>query len=59
VRSESSTLVNADLAFLIRPGWSIQASVFNLFDAEVADIDYFYASRCPASPSRASATCNG
>ena len=35
VRSESSTLVNADLAFALRPGWSIQASAFNLLDAEV------------------------
>ena len=50
VRSESSTLINADLAFRVRPGWSIQASVFNLFDAEVADIDYFYASRLPGEP---------
>jgi hypothetical protein len=50
VRSESSTLVNADLAFRIRPGWAIQASVFNLFDAEVADIDYYYTSRLPGEP---------
>ena len=50
VRSESSTLFNADLAFHVRPGWSIQASVFNLFDAEVADVDYFYASRLPGEP---------
>jgi outer membrane receptor protein involved in Fe transport len=50
VHSKSSTLVNADLAFQVRPGWSIQASVFNLFDAEVADIDYFYTSRLPGEP---------
>ncbi len=50
VRSQSSTLFNADLAFHVRPGWSIQASVFNLFDAEVADVDYFYASRLPGEP---------
>jgi hypothetical protein len=50
VRSKSSTLVSADLAFLLRPGWAIQASVFNLFDAEVADIDYFYTSRLPGEP---------
>jgi hypothetical protein len=47
VRSDSSTLVSADMAFLLRPGWAIQASLFNLFDAEVADIDYFYTSRLP------------
>jgi hypothetical protein len=50
VRSASSTLVSADLAFQIRPGWAIQASAFNLFDAEVADVDYFYASRLPGEP---------
>jgi hypothetical protein len=50
VRSESSTLLNADLAFHLRPGWAIQASVFNLLDAEVADIDYYYASRLPGEP---------
>jgi hypothetical protein len=26
------------------------AEVFNLFDAKVADIDYFYASRLPNEP---------
>ena len=50
VRSDSSTLVNADLAFGVRPGWSVQASVFNLLDAEVADIDYYYSSRLPGEP---------
>ena len=50
VRSQSSTLVNADLSFALKPGWSIQASVFNLLDAEVSDIDYFYTSRLPGEP---------
>ena len=50
VRSKASTLVNGDVAFLVRPGWSIQASVFNLLDAEVADVDYYYASRLPGEP---------
>jgi outer membrane receptor protein involved in Fe transport len=42
--------VNADLAYLVRPGWAIQASVFNLLDAAVADVDYFYTSRLPGEP---------
>jgi hypothetical protein len=50
VRSDPSTLVNADLAYRVRPGWAIQASVFNLLDAEVSDVDYFYASRLPGEP---------
>jgi outer membrane receptor protein involved in Fe transport len=50
MRSKGSTLVSADLAFALKPGWSIQASVFNLLDAEVSDIDYFYTSRLPGEP---------
>ena len=50
VRSASSTIVNGDLVFHICPGWSIQASAFNLLDAEASDIDYFYASRLPGEP---------
>jgi outer membrane receptor protein involved in Fe transport len=50
VRSASSTIVNGDLVFHLRPGWAIQASAFNLLDAEVSDIDYFYASRLPGEP---------
>jgi hypothetical protein len=50
VRSASSTIANGDLVFHIRPGWAIQASAFNLLDAEVSDIDYFYASRLPGEP---------
>ena len=50
VRSRASTLVNADLSFALKPGWSIQTSVFNLLDARVSDIDYFYTSRLPGEP---------
>jgi hypothetical protein len=30
--------------------WALAAEVFNLFDARVSDIDYFYASRLPGEP---------
>ena len=50
VRSKASTLVSGEVAFALRPGWAIQASVFNLLDAQVSDIDYFYASRLPGEP---------
>ncbi|MFN8096449.1 MAG: TonB-dependent receptor [Vicinamibacteria bacterium] len=50
VRSKASTLVNADVSLRLRPGWSLQASVFNLLDAKVSDIDYFYTSRLPGEP---------
>jgi hypothetical protein len=50
VRSRASTLVTGDVAFRVRPGWKVQASIFNLLDAEVADIDYHYTSRLPGEP---------
>ena len=50
VRSAASTLVDGDLIFRLRPGWSLQASVFNLLDRDVADVDYFYTSRLPDEP---------
>jgi hypothetical protein len=50
VRSASSTLVSAQLGYELRPGWALKLDVFNLLDAEVSDIDYFYASRLPGEP---------
>ena len=50
VRSKGSTLVSSDLAYALRPGWSVQATVFNLLDAKVSDIDYFYTSRLRGEP---------
>jgi hypothetical protein len=52
VRSKSSTLVSGDLSFAPRPGWAIQLSAFNLLDARVSDIDYFYTSRLAGEPLR-------
>jgi hypothetical protein len=52
VRSKGSTLVYADLAYHLRPGWAIQASVLNLLDARVSDIDYYYTSRLPDEPAQ-------
>jgi hypothetical protein len=47
VRAASSTLVNAKLAYAIAPNMKLAATVLNLFDRKVSDIDYFYASRLP------------
>jgi hypothetical protein len=47
VRAASSTLVNAKLAYAITPNMKLAATVLNLFDRKVSDIDYFYASRLP------------
>jgi hypothetical protein len=51
VRAASSMLVNAKLAYAITPNMKLAATVLNLFDRKVSDIDYFYASRLPSEAS--------
>ena len=50
VRSDSSTLVNARVGYKFSNNWRIFLDVFNLFNAKVSDIDYFYVSRLPGEP---------
>ncbi len=50
VRSKSSTLVNAQLGCELVRGVRLVADVFNVLDAKVSDIDYFYTSRLPGEP---------
>ena len=50
VRSPASTTVNLMLGYELARGLRAQAEVFNVFDAQVSDIDYFYASRLPGEP---------
>jgi len=50
VRSQSTTLVNGQLVFAASKPVSVVVDAFNLFDAEVNDIDYFYTSRLPGEP---------
>jgi outer membrane receptor protein involved in Fe transport len=54
VRSSSTTIVNARVGykFKMRPveNWRLLVDVFNVFDAKVSDIDYFYTSRLPGEP---------
>ncbi len=47
VRSTSSLLFNAQAAYRVNPDLMVKLSVFNLFDREVSDIEYFYPSRLP------------
>ncbi|HEX2223722.1 MAG TPA: TonB-dependent receptor [Thermoanaerobaculia bacterium] len=47
VRSDSSILVNARLGYELASGLRLAAEVFNLFDEEANDIEYFYESRLP------------
>jgi outer membrane receptor protein involved in Fe transport len=50
VQSAGTTLWNGELGYRVSPRTRVVAEVFNLFDAKVADVDYFYASRLPGEP---------
>jgi len=50
VRSRPANVFTAQLGYRYRRV-SLKLDVFNLFDAAVSDIDYFYASRLPGEPS--------
>ena len=50
VRSRASTLVNARVGYQITKNFRFTLDVFNLFDAQSSDIDYFYSSRLPGEP---------
>jgi len=47
IRSGSSTLVNGRFGYAFTNGLSLALEVFNLFDEQASDIDYFYESRLP------------
>ncbi len=50
IRSAATTLVNAQAGLRLGGRASILLDVFNLFDAEASDIDYFYTSRLRGEP---------
>ena len=50
VKSKGTTLWNGELGYRLSGKARLVLEVFNLFDAKVADIDYFYASRLPGEP---------
>jgi hypothetical protein len=50
VRSDATSLVNAELGYKLTSTVRFALDVFNLFDANDSDIDYFYASRLPGEP---------
>ncbi|MDQ6639496.1 MAG: TonB-dependent receptor [Pseudomonadota bacterium] len=49
-RSKSTTLASLRLGYKLAPGVKVALDVFNLFDKEASDIDYFYASRLKGEP---------
>jgi outer membrane receptor protein involved in Fe transport len=50
VESSSSFLVNAHAGWRFAEHWVLRLSVFNLFDRDVNDIEYYYPSRLPGEP---------
>ena len=50
VRSRSTTLWNGEVGYRVSSKARLVLEAFNIFDAEVSDIDYFYASRLPGEP---------
>ncbi len=50
VRSNSSTVVDAQVGYEIFRNTKLRLDVFNLFNAKTNDITYFYTSRLPGEP---------
>jgi hypothetical protein len=50
VRATGSTLLNADVGYLLPSGLRLQLTVLNLTDSRVDDIQYHYASRLAGEP---------
>jgi len=50
VRSKSSTTLNARVAYRLSRRYSLAVEAFNLTNASVSDIDYYYASRLQGEP---------
>ncbi len=50
VSSKSTTMWNGEVGYRLSSQARLVLEAFNIFDAEVSDIDYFYASRLPGEP---------
>ena len=50
VETRSATTLNAEAGYRLTRRLRLQLEVLNLLDAEVSDVDYFYASRLPGEP---------
>jgi hypothetical protein len=50
VMSRSTTIVNAEVGYALSSRARLVMEVFNLGNAKVSDIDYFYPSRLPGEP---------
>jgi outer membrane receptor protein involved in Fe transport len=52
VTSRSTTLWNGEAGYRVSSQVRLVVELFNIFDADVSDIDYFYASRLPGEPAQ-------
>ena len=50
VRSDATSLVNVQAGYQILKNVRLTADVFNIFDAENSDIEYYFTSRLPNEP---------
>jgi outer membrane receptor protein involved in Fe transport len=50
IRSKPTSLVNAQAGYQVAKNLRATMDVFNLFDAQHSDIDYYFASRLPGEP---------
>lgn len=50
VRSQPSTLVHARVGYEFDKNWRVLLDVFNVFNKQVSDIDYYYVSRLQGEP---------
>ena len=50
VTSRGTTIWNGEIGYRVFSKARVVLELFNIFDAEVSDIDYFYPSRLPGEP---------
>jgi len=50
VRSKATTLLNCEAGYQFAKALRVNLQVYNIFDAQVSDIDYYFASRLPGEP---------
>jgi len=50
VQSKATTLLNFEGGYQVARALRVNAQIYNLLDAEVSDIDYYFASRLPGEP---------
>jgi len=50
VASKATTLWNGEIGYRFSRTAGVVVEGYNLFDSEVSDVDYFYASRLPGEP---------